>query len=83
MRVGPVENSRILNLGTFQSKPLQGRDLSKVEKNFCPVSIRFREVPLYFLYQSNVCQMTHHNYYIHELSPRFYQIKFHVLSQIG
>ena len=47
MRVGPVKNSRTLNLGTFQFKPPQGEHLSKVDKNFCPVSVRFVEVPLY------------------------------------
>ena len=47
MRVGPVQNSRTLNLGTFQFKPLQGGHLSKADKNFCPVSVHFREVPLY------------------------------------
>ena len=31
---------------TFQFKPLQGGHLSKAYKNFCPVSVRFREVPL-------------------------------------
>ena len=47
MRVGPVQSSRTLNLGTFQFKLLQGGDLSKADKNFCPVSVRFIEVPLY------------------------------------
>ena len=28
-------------------KPLQGGHLSKADKIFCPVSVRFREVPLY------------------------------------
>ena len=36
-------------MGTFQFKPLQGGHLSKADKNFCPVSVRFREVPLYFV----------------------------------
>ena len=36
-----------LNLGTFQLKPLQGGHLSKADKNFCPVSVRLREIPLY------------------------------------
>ena len=47
MRVGPALNSRTLNLGTFQFKLIQGRHLSKADKNFCPVSARFRDVPLY------------------------------------
>ena len=47
MRVGPVQNSRTLNLGTFQFKPLQGGHLSKADKNVCPVSVRYKEVPLY------------------------------------
>ena len=34
-------------MGTFQFKHLQGGDLSKADKNFGPVSVRFREVPLY------------------------------------
>ena len=50
MRVGPVKNSCTLNLGTFQFKPLQGGHLSKADKSFCPVSVRFRKVPLYFHY---------------------------------
>ena len=35
-------------MGTFQFKPLQGGHLSKAHKNFCPVRIRLREVPLCF-----------------------------------
>ena len=34
-------------MGTFQFKPFHGGHLSKADKNFCPVSVRFREVPLY------------------------------------
>ena len=41
-----VRDSRTLNLGAFQFKPLQGGHLFKADKNFCPVSVRFREVPL-------------------------------------
>ena len=44
--MGPVWNSRTLNLGTFQLKPLQGVHFSKVDKNFCLVSDHFRETPL-------------------------------------
>ena len=36
-------------MGTFQFKPLQGGHLSKANKSFCPVSVRFREVPLYLI----------------------------------
>ena len=50
--MGPVYNSHTLNLETFQFKPLQGGHLSKADKNFCPVSVRFREVPLYVIYVS-------------------------------
>ena len=48
LRVGPVQNSLTLNLGTFQFKPLQDGHLSKADKNFCLVSALFREVLLYY-----------------------------------
>ena len=42
-------------MGTFQLKPLQDGHLSKVDKNFCPVSVHFREVPLYFKNLDDLC----------------------------
>ena len=56
LRVGPVQNSLTLNLGTFQFKPLQDGHLSKGDKSFCPVSVGFREVPLYNHFQSKYCE---------------------------
>ena len=53
MRLGPVKSGCTLNLGTFQFKPLQGRHLSKADKNFCPVSVRFKEVLLYIDFQNS------------------------------
>ena len=36
-----------LKFGNFSVQTLQGGHLSKEDKNFCPVSVRFKEVPLY------------------------------------